>query len=44
MAIPVSDRLFRYSFSSPENARDLARNVLFAPLSALGGGRAGQCR
>ena len=28
MAIPVSDRLFRYSFSSPENARDLARNLL----------------
>ena len=28
MAVPVSDRLFRYSFSSPENARDLARNLL----------------
>jgi predicted transposase YdaD len=28
MAVPVSDRLFRYAFSSPENARDLARNLL----------------
>ena len=35
MAIPVSDRLFRYSFSSPENARDLARNVLPPPYRRL---------
>ena len=28
MAIPVADRLFRYSFASEETARDLARNLL----------------
>jgi predicted transposase YdaD len=28
MALPVSDRLFRSSFSTPETARDLARNLL----------------
>ncbi|NBC30066.1 MAG: hypothetical protein GVY29_08765, partial [Spirochaetes bacterium] len=35
MAIPVSDRLFRYSFSSPESARDLARNLLPSPYQRV---------
>ena len=35
MAIPVSDRLFRYSFASKETARDLARNLLPAPYQPV---------
>ena len=41
MAIPVSDRLFRYSFASPETARDLALNLLPAPKHRQPGRRPG---
>ncbi len=35
MAVPVADRLFRFSFSSPETARDLARNLLPSPYQRV---------